>query len=255
MESRHTFQRRAKDFRFRIRQSIGVLPTGFSGLGLSPNSVFPADLMVSFPKDTLTDFSIMVGPQELDTDSTATLRVTAYMNGLFVGTNTSMGSEPFLWPSSTLNFSSPQGFNSVVVHYDSPPPTGGDYGTIFVADNMIVTALASAVPEPASFTLLGMGPLGLLGTAASSPGLIHRSAAAGVLGQEFDGVNRVDFRQAEGRLRGVAASRGRGFAGSDPVSGFRRLGGFAGSDPVCAVERCWSSVGVIPTRQLGRSSR
>ena len=29
----------------------------------------------------------------------------------------------------------------------------------------------------------------------------------------------------------------------------------AGSDRLCAVERCWSSVGAIPTRQLGRSSR
>ena len=28
-----------------------------------------------------------------------------------------------------------------------------------------------------------------------------------------------------------------------------------GSDRVCALVRCWSSVGVIPTRQLGRSSR
>jgi hypothetical protein len=28
-----------------------------------------------------------------------------------------------------------------------------------------------------------------------------------------------------------------------------------GSDRLCAVERCWSSVGAIPTRQLGRSSR
>ena len=87
-------------------QVIGVLPTGFSGLGIVPSSVFPADLLVSFPQEQVTDFSIMVAPQELATDSTATLRVTAYMNGVFVGTNTSMGSEPFLWPSSTLSFSS-----------------------------------------------------------------------------------------------------------------------------------------------------
>jgi hypothetical protein len=33
------------------------------------------------------------------------------------------------------------------------------------------------------------------------------------------------------------------------------LRGALGSDRVCAVERCWSSVGAIPTRQLGRSSR
>jgi hypothetical protein len=143
-------------------QSIGFLPIGFSGLCISPNSVFPADLLVSFPQTTLTDFSVMVTPQELNTDSTATLRVTAFMNGVEVGTNTSMGSPPFFWPSSTLSFSSPQGFNSVVVHYDAPPPTGGDFGPIFVADNMIVTAQSPAVPEPTSLTLLGIGVLGLL---------------------------------------------------------------------------------------------
>ena len=49
----------------------------------------------------------------------------------------------------------PQVFNSVVAHYDSPPPTGGDFGEIFVADNMIVTA--SVVPEPGGLVLLGIG--------------------------------------------------------------------------------------------------
>lgn len=28
-----------------------------------------------------------------------------------------------------------------MVHYDAPPPTGGDYGTIFMADNMNVTVV------------------------------------------------------------------------------------------------------------------
>jgi hypothetical protein len=142
-------------------QVIGFLPTGFSGQGLVPNSVNLSDLLISFPQETVTDFSIMVAPQDLNTDSTATLRVTAFMNGVEVGKNTSMGSPPFFWPSSTLSFSSSQGFNSVVVNYDSPPPTGGDFGTIFVADNMIVTA--SAVPEPGGLVLLGTGALGLLG--------------------------------------------------------------------------------------------
>jgi PEP-CTERM motif-containing protein len=143
-------------------QVIGVLPTGFSGFGLVPNSISSADLLVSFPQERVTDFSIKVAPQELNTDSTATLRVTAFMNGIFAGTNTSKGSEPFFWPPSTLSFISPQGFNSVVVHYDSPPPTGGDFGRIFVADNMIVTAQSSVVPEPSSLGLLGVGALGLL---------------------------------------------------------------------------------------------
>jgi hypothetical protein len=71
---------------------------------------------------------------------------------VFVGTNTSQGVEPFLWPSSTLSYSSAAGFDSVVIHYDAPPPTGGDYGPIFAADNMTVTA--TAVPEPAGIGLL-----------------------------------------------------------------------------------------------------
>ena len=154
-------------------QVIGVLPIGFSGLGLVPNSIYQADLLVSFPQETLTDFSIMVAPQELNTDSTATLRVTAYMNGVFVGTSTSMGSEPFLWPSSTLSISSAQGFNSVVVHYDSPPPTGGDYGPIFVADNMIVTA--AIVPEPKSLVLLGLGLASLVGYRLSKKSALSHS--------------------------------------------------------------------------------
>ena len=142
-------------------QVIGVLPSGFSSLGLTPNSVFGADLLVSFPNEVVTDFSIMVAPQELATDTTATLRVTAFMNGNLVGTNTSAATgDTFTWPSSTLSFSSGQGFNSVVIHYASPPPTGGDYGVIFVADNMNVTA--TVVPEPGSLALMGIGVMGLL---------------------------------------------------------------------------------------------
>lgn len=60
------------------QQVILPLPTGFSGLGIAPASVFPADLLVSYPNEKVTDFSIMVAPQELNTDSTATMRVTAY---------------------------------------------------------------------------------------------------------------------------------------------------------------------------------
>jgi PEP-CTERM motif-containing protein len=137
------------------QQVILTLPTGFSGLGIVPNGVSGGDLLVSFPGRVVTAFSIMVAPQELNTDSTATMRVTAFMNSTLVGTSTSMGSPPFFWPSSTLSFSSPLGFNNVVVHYDSPPPTGGDFGTIFVADNMIVTP--SPIPEPSSLALATLG--------------------------------------------------------------------------------------------------
>ena len=135
-------------------QVIGVLPAGFSGLGIVPNSVFSSDLLIAFPQTTLTSFSILYAPQELATDSSARMRVTAFLNGNLVGTNTAVADPPGTWPSATLNFSSTQGFNSVVVHYDAPPPTGGDYGTIFVADNMTVTP---GVPEPTSFMLAVLG--------------------------------------------------------------------------------------------------
>lgn len=143
-------------------QVIGVLPAGFSGLGIVPSSVYASDLLISFPQEIMTDFSIMVAPQELATDSTATIKVSAYMNNTLVGTNTSAATgDTFLWPSSTLSFSAAQGFNNVVIHYNSPPPTGGDYGVIFVADNMNVTG--TAVPEPASAWLIAVGFVGLLG--------------------------------------------------------------------------------------------
>ncbi len=123
-------------------QVIGVLPVGFSGLGITPNGVFPADLIVSFPTTTLTDFSIKFAPQDLNTDSSATLRITASLNGTLVGTNTAVTDYQGTWPSGTLTFSSPQTFNNLVIHYDRPPPTGGDYGVIFAADNMFVTPAA-----------------------------------------------------------------------------------------------------------------
>jgi hypothetical protein len=112
---------------------------------------------VEFPQTLITDFSILVAPQELATDSTATMRVTAYRSGTLVGTNTSQAAVPGTWPSSILSFANPQGFDRLVIHYDSPPPTGGDYGPIFVADNMLVTP----VPEPAA-ALLSAASLGSL---------------------------------------------------------------------------------------------
>jgi len=126
-----------------IAYVIGLYPTGFSGHGISPNSVYAADLLISF-NHTLTDFSIMCAPQELACDCSAQLRVTAYMNSSYVGTDTTTASIPGTWPTDTLSCSFPQGFNNVVVHYDSPPPCGGDYGVIFVADNMVVTEVIPA---------------------------------------------------------------------------------------------------------------
>lgn len=124
-------------------QTILTLPTGFSGYALNPNSVFLADLLVRFDVP-LSDFSIMVAPQELTCDSTATLRVTAYIGTTFVATATVFAAAtdpppPYFWSSSTLSLSASQGFDHLVVHYDSPPPLPCDYGVIFVADNMYAT--------------------------------------------------------------------------------------------------------------------
>jgi hypothetical protein len=118
--------------------SAPVVPVGFTGRFIYPNSVFPADLLISFDH-TLTDFSILYSPQELGCDDSATMRVTASMDGVFVGTNTKIAKNPGTWPVDTLSCSFPKGFNSVVVHYDKKPPTCSDYGPIFLCDDMRVT--------------------------------------------------------------------------------------------------------------------
>jgi len=115
-----------------------VVPLGFTGRFIYPSSIYLADLLISFDK-TLIDFSIMYSCQELACDDAATMRVTAYMNGSLVGTNTRMTSHPGTWPVDTLRCSFAQGFDSVVVHYDSRPPTCQDFGVVFICDNMRVT--------------------------------------------------------------------------------------------------------------------
>ncbi len=130
---------------FSIQQAnvLGFLPAGFSGLCIYPSSVYAADLLVSFPQTTLNDFSILYAVEEYGCDSSATMRVTAYMNTTFIGTATMVADPPGTWPSATLRITTAQSFNNVVVHYDSPPPTGGDYGPVFMADNMRVTPVAA----------------------------------------------------------------------------------------------------------------
>ncbi len=105
--------------------ALGFTPPGFAGLMIYPNSINLSDLRIHYDH-TLTDFSIMYACQELGCDDAATMRVTAYMNGSFVGTNTRTATFPGTWPVDTLSCSFPQGFDSVVVHYDSPPPTCQD---------------------------------------------------------------------------------------------------------------------------------
>jgi hypothetical protein len=121
---------------------MGFTPVGFSGNCIYPNSIYAADLLMSFSVP-LTDFSLLYAPQELACDSSATMRVTAYMDGRLVGLALT-NAQPGTWPSEILRFTSSQSFNSVVIHYDKAPVTGGDWGPIFMADNMRITA----VPPP-----------------------------------------------------------------------------------------------------------
>ena len=129
---------------------LGFTPAGFSGYCVYPSSVYPADLLISF-SIPLSSFSIMFAPEEYGCDTTATMRVTAYMNGTLVGTNTAVAPQPGTWPTGTLAYVNPQGFDSVVVHYDAQPPFGCDWGPIFMADNMTVEVL----PTPVRFKSWG----------------------------------------------------------------------------------------------------
>jgi hypothetical protein len=118
-------------------------PVGFAGLCIYPSSINAADLVVDF-STPLTDFSILYAPEEYACDSSATMRVTAYLNGALVGTTTT-NAQAGTWPTETLRFSSAQNFNRAVVHYDKGPVTGGDWGPVFMADNMAVTPAPPAI--------------------------------------------------------------------------------------------------------------
>lgn len=124
--------------------SLGFTPAGFAGHSIYPSSVFAADLLIGFSQ-TLQDFSIMYAPEEYGCDSSATLRVTAYRGTTFVATATTTAPVPGTWPTGVLALSAQQAFDNVVVHYDAAPPTGGDWGPIFMADNMIVTVSANII--------------------------------------------------------------------------------------------------------------
>jgi len=127
-------------FSIQPANTMGFTPVGFSGNCIYPSSVFAADLIVDF-SSPVSAFSILYAPQELACDSSATMRATAYLDLQLIGTTTT-NAQPGTWPSETLQLSSPKQFNRVVVHYDKPPVTGGDWGAIFMADNMTV------VPAP-----------------------------------------------------------------------------------------------------------
>lgn len=133
-------------FSIQPANTLGFTPQGFGGLCIYPNSVFAADLVVAFDQP-VTDFSIMYSPQELGCDDSATMRATAYQGNVFVATATATAPAPGTWPTGTLMVASPQGFDRVVVHYDSRPPTCQDWGPIFLADNMIVTPAPFCVAD------------------------------------------------------------------------------------------------------------
>lgn len=124
--------------------TLGFTPAGFAGNCIYPNGISAADLLVSF-STPLTNFSILYAPQELACDSSATMRVTAYLNGTVVATATTNATWncTCTWTSQILPISTVLPFNSVIVHYEAPPPPipnpCQDYGTIFLADNMTVT--------------------------------------------------------------------------------------------------------------------
>ena len=145
------FSATGQSFSIQEANVLGFTPQGFSGNVIYPNSVFLADLLISFDQ-VLTGFSIMYACQELGCDDAATMRVTAYRNGSSAGTNTKTAANPGTWPVDVLSCSFPQGFDSVVVHYDSRPPTCQDYGVIFMADNMQLTPQStSAISEQEIF--------------------------------------------------------------------------------------------------------
>ena len=131
------FSGTSQGFSIQAANTMGFTPVGFSGNCIYPSSVYAADLIVTFSAP-LTNFSILYASQELACDSSATMRVTAYLGSLWVGTATT-NAQAGTWSTETLQFGSAQAFDKVVVHYDKAPVTGGDYGPIFMADNMVVT--------------------------------------------------------------------------------------------------------------------
>jgi hypothetical protein len=138
------FSATGQGFSIQPADQLGFTPAGFGGLCIYSNSIFQADLLVSFSA-TLTDFAILYSPEEYGCDDSAIMRVTAYMDGALAGTATTTAPAPGTWPTGTLSISAPAGFNQVVVHYDHRPVCS-DYGPVFLADNMSVTVSTTSVP-------------------------------------------------------------------------------------------------------------
>ena len=128
----------SQGFSIQLANALGFTPAGFGGNCVYPSSVYAADLLISFSAP-MTGFSILYAPEEYACDSSATMRVTAYLDSTWIGTATT-NAVAGTWPSEILQITTARPFNRVVVHYDQPPATGGDWGPIFMADNMTVIA-------------------------------------------------------------------------------------------------------------------
>ena len=166
---------------------LGFTPAGFSGYCIYPNQIYLCDLKISFDH-AVTDTSVLYAPQEYATDSSCTMRITAYSGTTQVATNTYTNPNPGTWPSATLSLSSAQPFDNVVIHYDAPPVTGGDYGPIFMVDNLQVTlAPTSCIAPPTGLVSWWPGDGNTNDIQGSNIGTLMGSAtyAAGLVGQAF----------------------------------------------------------------------
>ena len=150
-----TLSATGQGFSVQLVDVVGFTPAGFSGYWLNPNSLAPSDLRVTFSA-TLTDFSIMYAPHELGCETSAVMRVTGFMNDVPVATNTTTAPNPGVWPTGLLTLSSAQGFNSVVIHYETRPACL-DSAMDFMADNMAVTLLDESLFVPIVLSSSGAG--------------------------------------------------------------------------------------------------
>lgn len=136
----------------------GFTPEGFGGLCLYPNGLFASDLIVVFDQ-ALTEFSILYAPREVACDSSATLRVTAYRGAMLVASSLATAPIPGTWPTGRLALHSAFAFNRVVVHYEHGPGSG-DWGPVFMVDNMDVSqateALGAIAPDAPRVSQPGM---------------------------------------------------------------------------------------------------
>jgi hypothetical protein len=113
---------------------LGFTPKGLAGNCLYPNTVYASDVGITF-NHAMTAIQMKFSPEEYATDSSATMQVSAYLGTTFVGSATAVAPVPGTWPTGTLKYATSTGtFDNVVVHYLKAPPTGGDYGPIFMLD-------------------------------------------------------------------------------------------------------------------------